>query len=195
MKLKNVFSDKHVAKLKEPLIQNFLCDDYHYQLFQNYVEDPKPENQEKLDHAFKEYYKRIKTIAYLNKLIYFFTIDYDKKVSTHTHRNLLSLDAPLYRSKDSTTAKENIKGDRLEYFDLPPNIPLPERIANIGLYNKWHKGLTDKQRKILSLKYECNFSNEYVAHYLNESKQTVSYNHKKAIEELRSAFDKESFYV
>ncbi|EKE30819.1 RNA polymerase sigma-B factor [Salimicrobium jeotgali] len=195
MDLKNVFSNEHIAKMKEPIIQKFLQDETHRHLLKKYVKNPTSHHRENLDKAFKDYYKKVKIVTYLNKLIYFFSIDYDKKVSNYTNRYHLSLDAPLFQDENSSTPKDNLVDKRIKPNDLPSTHSLSERLVNYGLYYAWYNELTPKQRTILSLIYEFNYSNKDVADFLNESKQTVSYNHKKALGELRSAFDKEDFYV
>lgn len=62
--------------------------------------------------------------------------------------------------------------------------PLEELLEDLNLYKAWST-LSDKQKKVLTLKYQYNLKDVEIANILSETKQVISYNHNKAINILR----------
>ena len=81
------FTIQERKKLKDPIVSNFLKDDDNRQKFSSFIDSPNDETKKELDSAFRSYYKRVKVIAYLDKLIHFYSIDLDKK-RINTRRNI-----------------------------------------------------------------------------------------------------------
>lgn len=183
------FCNKYQRKMREPIVQCFLKEPENYTLFLKAVEEPTSKNKQLLDKAFKLHFKRAKTISYINKLIYFYSIDFDKKISNIKNRNLLTLDKPISNDEDSNhTILELMSNDSeditYKQFEESQN-NLEEHIGHEGLY-KGLDLLSEKQIKILNLYYVHQYNNKQIARILSESEQTISYNHKKALEKLKS---------
>lgn len=188
----DVFYEKYQDKLNQPIVESFLREDKNYFLFKNAIIDPTEENKHRLDLAFKQHYKQVKMISYISKLIYFYSIDFDKKISLNNQRQLLNLDTPISTEENNTTSKLDIltssKEDLtyLEFENIQKDIK--EHISNDILFASLNL-LSDKQLEILKLIYIVNYNNKEVAKLLGESEQTVSYNHKKAIKKLRNSMN------
>lgn len=176
-------------KLDDPIMKNFLQDAAHYNLLIEALNQPCKENKEKLDLAFKKHYKNAKMISYLSKLIHFFSIDIDKKVSQYRKRNILSVDCEdgiknLNKGK-IYQAEPWISSDKdLTYQEFQAAQNLKNSISNELLFDSL-KILSEKQLKILELKYSNGLTNKEIASVLKESEQTISYNHSKALKKIK----------
>lgn len=179
-----LFSDQERENLEDPLVANFLNDESNYEKFLAFIESPNPETKTTLDSAFKSYYKNVKVTSYINKLIHFFSIDLDKKKNKYNANNMLILDRPIGED-GNITLKENLPS-RLPTELNSMRLPLEELLENLELYEAWTT-LSLKQKKILRLKYQYNLKDVEIAATLSETKQVISYNHKKAIQILRDA--------
>lgn len=188
----DVFYEKYQDKLNQPIVESFLREAENYVLFKNAIIDPTEENKQRLDLVFKQHYKKVKMISYISKLIYFYSIDFDKKISLNKQRQLLNLDTPISTEENNTTSKLDILASSkedltyLEFENIQEDIQ--EHISNEVLFASLNL-LSDKQLKILKLLYIINYNNKEVAELLGESEQTVSYNHKKAIKKLRQSMN------
>ncbi|MDQ0297741.1 RNA polymerase sigma factor (sigma-70 family) [Salibacterium salarium] len=96
------------------------------------------------------------------------------------------LDAPIDKGDETITVKETIKDDD-QMIDEVTNKTIQETLINSDVYSEWFK-LKPKQRHILNLIYLYQFTNDEISEYLDESKQVISYNHKKGLERLRKAY-------
>lgn len=84
-----LFTTQEQEKLKEPIVSNFLKDEDNHQLFMAFIESPTHETKDALDSAFKSYYKRVKVITYIDKLIHYYSMDLDKKIISTMRANSL----------------------------------------------------------------------------------------------------------
>lgn len=173
-------------KKNDVLIANFLKTGDNKQFFNNFIENPTEKNKNKLDIAFKNYYREIKIVTYISKLIHFFSIDYDKKLSKYRKRNLLSLDNTQINT-DKRQGMEYLftKVDDNNHFFLE-NEHIVQSITNKDLSNVLEK-LPSKQLYIIDLKYRLCYSSKEIAEIMGLSQQTVSYNLNAAIKKLKKA--------
>lgn len=116
-KVTQFFAD-HQKALENPIIKGFLVNKNNYKLVVKAIMEPTKENREKVDEAFTKHYHQVKRIKYINNLIRFVSIDYDKKVRKLNQRFLLILDQPL-SDNDRSTMKDliidnNINLDAIE---------------------------------------------------------------------------------
>jgi len=176
------FTQKGKEKLKEPIVSNFLKDEDNYQKFLAFIESPNHETKNALDFAFKSYYKRVKVIAYIDKLIHYFSMDLDKKRNKYHADHQLILDKPIGEN-GSMTIKDNLTTNYSPVLNAC-RFHLEELLEDLNLYEAWQT-LSDKQKKILTLKYQYNLRDVDIANILSETKQVVSYNHNRAIQILR----------
>lgn len=180
----HLLTKKEREKLKDPLISNFLNEEENYKKFLEFIESPSFEAKVVLDSAFKEYYKKVKVISYIDKLIHFFSIDLDKKKNRYQANHRLILDKPI-RENDSMTMKDSLATTQPSVLNSC-GFPLEELLEDLHLYKAWNS-LSLKQRKIITLKYQYNLKDVDIADILSDTKQVISYNHKKAIKILRSS--------
>ncbi|WP_176521116.1 sigma-70 family RNA polymerase sigma factor [Bacillus toyonensis] len=185
----NNFYSLYQEKLEDPIMRNFLGNSDNYELFLNVMEKPTNDNKQLLDKAFKAYFKKVKIISYISNLIYFYSIGFDKKVSTNNKRNILNLDKSVTNEGENNTTILELMSDDLTdttYMQFEENqTHLKEHIIDELLY----KGLgllSEKQLEILNLYYVHEYNNKQISRILSASEQTISYNHKKALKILKS---------
>ena len=65
--------------MEQPIVRSFLQSKYNYNLFEEAITNPTPENKQILDQTFKSHFKKIKVIDYVSKLIHYYSIDLQKK--------------------------------------------------------------------------------------------------------------------
>ncbi|PEM33447.1 sigma-70 family RNA polymerase sigma factor [Bacillus pseudomycoides] len=184
-----IFHSKYHNKLKESIVQRFLQNSENYSLFLKAVEYPTSENKKLLDKAFKLHFKKVKVISYVSNLIYFYSIDFDKKISINKNRYLLNLDKAVSDVDDNTTTFLELLNDDLtditsRQFE-ESQTHLKEHITDEPLYKSLNL-LTEKQLRILNLYYIHEYNNKQISKILSESEQTISYNHKQALKKLKS---------
>ncbi|MGG3522557.1 sigma-70 family RNA polymerase sigma factor [Bacillus pseudomycoides] len=180
---------KYKEKMNEPIVRNFLKDKENYALFQEAILNPTEENTSMLNNAFAEYYRKVKVINYISNLVYFYSIDFDKRISLYKKRNLFSLTVPHEETDKSlnnldalTSSEEDLTYNDFENMNKKDD--LKDHIDDDLLY-KALDVLSDKQIRILTLMYLNDHTNKEVAEILNESVQTISYNHNKALSKIK----------
>ncbi|MFT8225069.1 sigma factor-like helix-turn-helix DNA-binding protein, partial [Streptococcus agalactiae] len=179
------YCSKYKEKMNEPIIRNFLKDEKNNALFQAAIINPTEANTSMLNSAFAEYYRKVKVINYISNLVYFYSIDFDKRVSLYKKRNLFALtvshaeiDNNLNNLDALTSSEEDLT--YADYERMAKKGDLKDHIDGELLY-KALDVLSDKQLKILTLMYLNDHTNKEVAEILDESVQTISYNHNKAL--------------
>ncbi|WP_152657519.1 sigma-70 family RNA polymerase sigma factor [Oceanobacillus sp. CFH 90083] len=174
------------SQMNQPVIKNFLNDENNYALFNKALQEPSnTESIKKLDEAFQRYYKSIKILGYISKLIYFYSIDFDKKRNNHKNKEV------YIKDKDSKIDDETLQE---VYFSSKKDLTFEgfqnhqsflDRIEDEKLY-KNIKSLKPLQLRILELIYVQGLSNKEAASVLGESEQTISYNHRAALKKLKN---------
>ncbi|EJV54859.1 sigma-70 family RNA polymerase sigma factor [Bacillus cereus] len=185
------YCSKYKKKMNEPIVRNFMKDEDNYALFQEAILNPTEENTLLLNHAFAEYYRKVKIINYLSKLVKYYSIDIEKRINLNKKRNVLNLDISINEEEAGTKMDVMTSSEEdLTYvgFELTRG-NLKEHLNNDVLHEALEV-LSDKQIKILNLIYINDFTNKQVAEMLEESEQTISYNHKSAIEKLKQVLVK-----
>lgn len=181
------FCNKYKDKMNEPIVRNFLNDKDNYALFENAILNPNEENKHLLNQAFAEYYRKIKIINYISKLVKYYSIDIEKRINLVKKRNILILDTSINEDEEESIKMDvlssSMKDITYESFEQNSH-KLTDQIGNEMLH-KGYSLLSDKQMEILNLIYIKNLTNKQVAKILEESEQTVSYNHKAAIKKLQ----------
>ena len=76
------FFTNNKKALENPIVKGFLANKNNYELVVKAIIEPNKTNREKVDQAFTEHYKKIKKIKYINNLIRFFSIDFDKRFAS-----------------------------------------------------------------------------------------------------------------
>jgi len=187
------FLMKYGRKLEEPIVKNFFKNESAKLLFHAAIQSPCEENIQKLNVAFSSYYKKVRIINYISKLIHFYSIDFDKRYSNYTKRQVLNLDAPLL-SNEQTKGNNTKKDILIENKEIDVIIKtieeesecLKQHVSDERVYDAL-TALSSKQMEILNLRYIYGLSNKEISETLNLSEQLVSYNHKSAINKLKKS--------
>lgn len=175
-------TEKH---LQNPIIKSFLDIPENLILLNKVIDNPTNSSKKKLDDTFKEFYFNIRFTTYLSQVIYFNSINYDKKVKLFSDRNKLILDSPAKEDESGTLIDflgSTEWHDGQEVWSVSSNIG--DHLTNYSLYIGIQQ-LTENQRQLLSLAYVYGLNDSEIATHLNKSQQAVSKCHKKILKKLR----------
>ncbi|MFJ7981373.1 sigma factor-like helix-turn-helix DNA-binding protein [Lysinibacillus xylanilyticus] len=183
------FFYRNQKQVNNPIIKSFLLDSQNLYLVQKAILYPTDINKKLVDESFQSHYKNVRKTKYVSSLIYFFSLDFDKKRRRLQNRTLLVLDKGL--SKDGgTTAKELIEDTSNEKkLNRIVGEGLLDNIGDEKLFNSLQK-LTVKQLQILEMVYVKEFSIKEVAQTLQTTPQNISNLHRKALNKLNNTLRK-----
>ncbi|RST60157.1 sigma-70 family RNA polymerase sigma factor [Siminovitchia terrae] len=181
------FYETYEKTLNNSLVKSFLQIKENQQLLEKAIWEPTEENTKALDNKFREFYLKIRLIKYVSNLIYFYTIDFDKRINKRNQRYNLILDGNANDSNENSTILINnyasSNSTEQDYFNKDTQ-PFNELIENEKLYEIYNQ-LTDKQKQILEMIYVRGFTNKEVADYFEESPQNISNLHKRALQRIK----------
>ncbi|HZH58982.1 MAG TPA: sigma-70 family RNA polymerase sigma factor [Metabacillus sp.] len=180
-KITQFFVDNQKA-LDNPIIKGFLANKNNYELVVKAIKEPTKANRDRVDESFMKHYNQVKKIKYINNLIRFVSIDYDKKIRRLNQRFLLTLDQPI-TDHHLQTMKDFIIDDNIDLNDIE-KLSLKNQIQNEQLYKSLDV-LTQKQVLILEMIYVNNLSLREIAKVLGSTPQNISNIHKKALKKLQ----------
>lgn len=186
------FRGQYEEKLNEPVVHYFLENAKNKELLEEYVINPSLDNKNHLDIAFQKHYRHVKLLSYISKLIYFYSIDFDKRINKNKDRYILIDHTFSGNSEDKQINIDNLICSKEDSTYLIYELKQPtikDHISNEILYDGL-RVLSNKQLKILNLLYIRGCSNKEIAAILQESQQTISYNHRTALSKLRAYFKK-----
>ncbi|MFJ7185835.1 sigma factor-like helix-turn-helix DNA-binding protein [Lysinibacillus xylanilyticus] len=183
------FFYRNNEQVNNPIIKSFLSDSQNLYLVQKAILYPTDINRKLVDESFQSHYKNVRKTKYVSNLIYFFSLDFDKKRRSLQNRTLLVLDKGL--SKDGgTTAKELIEDVSNEKkLDRIVGEGLLDNIGDEKLFNSLQK-LTVKQLQILEMIYVKELSIKEIAQTLQTTPQNISNLHRKALNNLNNSLRK-----
>ncbi|RFA31828.1 hypothetical protein CAI16_19740 [Virgibacillus dokdonensis] len=181
------FLKEHKVIYKNKLLKNFLSIDSNYKLLEKSILYPNDKYTDELDQAFKKYYLRLKKIKYISKLIYFYSIDFDKKVKKSHEYFPLILDQNIENDESTNiTFVDLIKSTENSPNNHVYGSSLKDYIENKKLYTALDK-LTNKQLLILESIYLYNQSLKEIANDQYTTIQNISKQHKKALKKLKDS--------
>lgn len=185
-KIENLLN-KNRDEIKNPLMQGLLSDENNLSILEQFINDPSNANESKVEGVFQKHYERVQKTKYISNLIYFFSVDFDKKQRKLNDRNLLILDkSTSYDTK--TTVKETILDESQEIKLSEKN--LLDEVENEKLI-KALKTLTDKQLLILNLIYLQELPLKEISIQLKTTPQNISNQHRKALKRLNQIINEE----
>ncbi|EYB35184.1 RNA polymerase sigma70 [Bacillus amyloliquefaciens EBL11] len=170
--------------MKHPIVKHFLSDPKHYEKFKNVLEHSDEKDAKSLDDHFKQFYKEIRIIKYMNSMIRIFSIDFDKRIRKNQKRYPLTVDQP----EGGEALPYEMGKDAYEEF-LRKQGDLSQHVQNRDLYEALQT-LTDKQKSVLTNIYLHGATMKEIAESLGESRQNISNIHKKGLDNLRKQLDK-----
>lgn len=183
------FFYRNNEQVNNPIIKSFLSDSQNFYLVQKAILFPTDLNKKLVDESFQSHYINVRKIKYVSNLIYFFSLDFDKKRRRLQKRSLLILDKGL-SEEGETTLKELIEDTRNEN-DLDHLIGggLLDNIEDVQLLKSLQK-LTVKQLQILEMIYVKELSIKEIAQLLQTTPQNISNHHRKALNKLNHSLRK-----
>ena len=169
------FWKKYSYSMNQPIIKNFLKDKANYELLKKAINNKDNDSKKELNKRFQKYYKNIKAIHYISKLIHFYSIDYDKRINNYKSRNIIaSMKDYNYVAQNSYMEEKKLNtGENLTLKDFEHKQSLLNQIEDKDLYERL-KELTELQIDILELFYVYNLTNKEISKLLGKSAQTIS---------------------
>ncbi|MGE7929251.1 sigma-70 family RNA polymerase sigma factor [Lysinibacillus xylanilyticus] len=183
------FFYRNNEQVNNPIIKSFLSDSQNLYLVQKAILYPTDINRKLVDESFQSHYKNVRKTKYVSNLIYFFSLDFDKKRRRLQNRSLLILDKGL-SEKDGKTAIERIEDASNETeLDNIVGEGLLDNIEDEQLLKSLQK-LTVKQLQILEMIYVKELSIKEIAQTLQTTPQNISNLHRKALNKLNNTLKK-----
>ncbi|OHY73351.1 sigma-70 family RNA polymerase sigma factor [Priestia aryabhattai] len=187
------FYKKYKRKMKEPIVSEFLHHNDFYSLFKKAISQPTKTNMDNLDEEFRRYYKKVKIVKYVSKLIHFYSIDYDKKNSLHKKRYITNLDGPSTSlQSDNSTAQIEIIASQTPIETENLNNDFKDVVEEEKIQQAINI-LPEKNKEILKYIYIHNLKNKEISKIMNMSEQLVSYTHKSSLKKIRTFLKKEKY--
>lgn len=178
------FKEDNPEFMAQPIVKNFLSEEDNAYLLEKSLAG-NLEAQAILDERFKKSLRRARVISYVSKLIYFYSIEYDKKFRKERQRQPLLLDKNPHEGYDRGAIVDLTEGcEGISIYDEG----LHDVFSDNALIEATYK-LTRKQKLILELYYLQNRSNQEISSLLNESEQNVSNLKRRAISTLSNSFN------
>lgn len=183
------FFYRNNEQVNNPIIKSFLSDSKNLYLVQKAILYPTDINKKLVDESFQSHYKNVRKTKYVSNLIYFFSLDFDKKRRRLQNRSLLILDKGL-SEEGGTTAKEQIEDASIEReLDTIVGEGLLDNIEDEQLLKSLQK-LTVRQLQILEMMYVKELSIKEIAQTLRTTPQNISNLHRKALTKLNNTLRK-----
>lgn len=183
------FFYRNNEQVNNPIVKSFLSDPQNLYLVQKAILYPTDLNKKLVDESFQSHYINVRKIKYVSNLIYFFSLDFDKKRRRLQKRSLLILDKGL-SEEGETTLKELIEDSRNENgLDHLIGGGLLDNIEDVQLLKSLQK-LTVKQLQILEMIYVKELSIKEIAQILKTTPQNISNHHRKALNKLNHSLRK-----
>ncbi|MCS1394189.1 sigma-70 family RNA polymerase sigma factor [Lysinibacillus boronitolerans] len=183
------FFYRNNEQVNNPIVKSFLSDPQNLYLVQKAILYPTDLNKKLVDESFQSHYINVRKIKYVSNLIYFFSLDFDKKRRRLQKRSLLILDKGL-SEEGETTLKELIEDTRNENgLDHLIGGGLLDNIEDVQLLKSLQK-LTVKQLQILEMIYVKELSIKEIAQILKTTPQNISNHHRKALNKLNHSLRK-----
>lgn len=191
------FMNDHPALLSNPVIINFLKEEKNVHLLIQAMRCPTKENIAYLDEAFREFYLKIRWIAFASQLLYYGSIDYDKKHRKDRERYPLILDKPLQGDQENDGVLVDLipsKELSIEEMIIEKGKSL-EEICGHPFLLQAIKELTKKEKEIIKLAYIEDLTDKKIAEKLDVSPQAIFKTRKKAIHKLRCRIGGKNIWV
>ncbi|MGY3186556.1 sigma-70 family RNA polymerase sigma factor [Lysinibacillus sp. TE18511] len=183
------FFYRNNKQVNNPIIKSFLSDSENLYLVQKAILYPTDSNKKLVDESFQSHYINVRKIKYVSNLIYFFSLDFDKKRRKLQKHTLLILDKGL-SEEGGTTAKEQIE-DASNEKELENIVGggLLDNIEDEQLLKSLQK-LTVKQLQVLEMIYVKDLTTKEIAQKLRTTPQNISNLHRKALNKLHHTLRK-----
>ncbi|SDL96478.1 sigma factor-like helix-turn-helix DNA-binding protein [Sediminibacillus halophilus] len=185
------FFERYHAFARQPVVKSFFLNEENKQLLEKALVEKTEESQRRLDEKFRDFYRRAKMTKYFSNLIYFNSINFDKRTRTYYEKYLTILNQPL---SDKETDSEDEWMDILSKETTDPveeivkdSEKLEDHIQDEKLYDAIQQ-LSKLQKEVLALIYVDQLKIKEVAAVRKTSSQNISKIHRQAITKLKKYF-------
>lgn len=180
------FEAENPELLQNDLVISFLKLPLNQEIYIEAIINPTPENRQKLDLQFKQFYYKIRFISHISTTLKFNAINYDKRHRLIQSRYPITLDAPFNSEEGEGTIVDLIVNEATfdPSADFYLNKDIIEHVSCPILYEAIN-GLTYKQKQIINLAYIKGLSDTEIGAVLNKSQQAISKTHKKALANIK----------
>src|SRR5699024_2804541 len=182
------FQSKHGQALSNQVVQRFLSQASHYELFATAICFPTEDNWQRLDQAFRQFYTEIRFINYIERVLWGYAKDFRVKYERDEARYLCMMDKPIQIKGESSaiTYKDQLVDHRQD--NTPKGETLLDQVEDLQL-QKALKQLTDKQLRVLDGYYVHNMTQKEIARSLGVSQQSISKIMKTALDKLKDLYE------
>ncbi|KWW12586.1 MULTISPECIES: sigma-70 family RNA polymerase sigma factor [Bacillaceae] len=169
---------------EQPIIHVFLQNPEHMKILTETLDSPSSHNICHLNETFQIFYYRAKVYKYMCSLIYFFSVDFDKRVRKQRERYRMVLDAA---PSDAVRMIDRIGNYDGQLEKMGETNDLSSHISDEEMIKALQK-LTAKQNLVLTMIFSYGLSNKEIAAYFHESPQNISSIRKQALKKLRKHY-------
>ncbi|QTM98736.1 hypothetical protein ERJ70_05165 [Sediminibacillus dalangtanensis] len=182
------FFERYHNFARQPVVKSFFSTEENKLLLEKALVERTEESRKRLDNKFRDYYHRAKLTKYFSNLIYFNSINFDKRTRTYYEKYLTILNQPL-SDKETDSEDEWIDIISKETFDPVEEIvrdseKLEDHILDEALYDAIQQ-LSMLQKEVLALIYVNQLKIKEVAAVRKTSSQNISKIHRQAIAKLK----------
>lgn len=177
------FFKRNEESLKNPVIANFLSIKENEDALIKALLEPTAFNRGVVDRKFREHYNYVKKIKYVSNLIYYFSIDFDKRERKNKERNQLILDKSV--SDDSNTTVKDLIIDKKRRPEDSMGDRITDHLERKELIDSIDD-LTYKQVEILELIYLQGLTLKEVSDVTKTTPQNISNQHRKIIRKIKN---------
>lgn len=180
------FQAENSELLQNDLVISFLKSPLNQEVYKEAIINPTPENKQKLDMRFKQFYFKIRFISHISTTLKFNSINYDKRQRLLKSRFPAILDAPLNSEEGEGTTLDVIANEATfnSSMDLYLSDDIIDHVSHQLLYEALQT-LTDKQKQIINMVYIKGLSDTEISFLLNKSQQAISKTHKRALANIK----------
>jgi len=183
------FFYRNNEQVNNPIIKSFLSDSKNLYLVQKAILYPTDINKKLVDESFQSHYINVRKIKYVSNLIYFFSLDFDKKRRKLQNRTFLILDKGLLEEGGTTAIEQIEDASNKKELDNIVGEGLLDNIEDEQLVKSLQK-LTVRQLQILEMIYVIELSIKEIAQALQTTPQNISNLHRKALNKLNNTLRK-----
>ncbi|MGE7696612.1 RNA polymerase sigma factor [Lysinibacillus sp. NPDC094177] len=177
------FFYRNNEQVSNPIIKSFLSDSENLHLVQKAILYPTDINKKLVDESFQSHYINVRKTKYVSNLIYFFSLDFDKKRRRKQNRTLLILDNGLSKYGGTTAIEQIEDASNEKELDNIVGEGLLDNIEDEQLLKALQK-LTVRQLQILEMLYVKELSIKEIGQTLQTSPQNISNLHRNALNKL-----------
>lgn len=171
-----MFVEKQPALMQQPMMQFFLKDALHEELFFLTVCYPTPERENLLNETFQRFYENRQFLNYLSTTLYWEAVHYDQQIRNDQEKYLFIGDHQLLQMESPEQVEKSV---------VEKQTPLLfDKLSDVSLQMAYRR-LTRRQKEVLHFIYIEELLFREAGEKLNISQQGVSSVHRSALQRLR----------